>query len=326
MQRLSGCAPPGLIAVFILIGLGVAAPRAQEPRIITIGTGPVTGVYYPTGGAICRLVNLARRDHGIRCSVESTAGSIDNVGRLRAGEVDLAVVQSDVQHQARRGKGPFQGEPAFRRLRSLFSAHAEPLTVVARADAGIATLRDLAGQRVGLGAPGSAARVTLGRLMTALRWTPKTFAAVLKAPPAEQVQALIDDRIDAAAFVTEHPNSTIEQVTRLTDSVLIDVTGGAVERLVRKPFYAKAVIPGATYPGSDDDVESFGVRATLVTTADLPDDVVYEVIKAVFANLDDFRQLHPAFAPLVAEEMTQQALSARLHPGARLFYEEAGLQ
>lgn len=327
MMRFLDYASAALIVAICLLGAGAATVQAQEPRFITIGTGGVTGIYYPAGGAICRLVNRGRARHGIRCSVEATGGSVDNINIVRAGALDFGIVQSDVQHQARRGKGPFKDESAFRRLRSVFSLHAEPLTILARADAGIATVIDLKGKRVNIGNPGSGQRAAMAALLKAKRWSMDDFALASELGSAEQAQALIDDQIDAAVFTVAHPSGTIQSLTALIDTVLIKVTGGAVRRLLRKPFYAKAVIPGGTYRGAaDEDVRTFGVRATLVTTADVPDDVVYEVIKAVFEHLDEFRPLHPAFAPLVAEEMAHEALSAPLHPGARLFYEEAGLQ
>jgi TRAP transporter TAXI family solute receptor len=318
------------VALGLLAGAGLLAAdlaSAQEQKFITIGTGGVTGVYYPTGGAICRLVNKDRAETGIRCSVESTGGSVYNVNTIRAGELDMGVVQSDVQYKALKGEGEeFQDQGPFEKLRAVFSVHAEPFTVVARADSGIATFDDLKGKRVNVGNPGSGQRSTMEVLMEAKGWTMDDFALASELKSAEQAQALCDNKIDAMVFTVGHPSGSIQEATTSCDTKLIPVTGPEVDQLVEQnPYYAKAVIPGGMYRGTDEDVETFGVKATFVTSADVPEDVVYQVTKAVFENFDDFKKLHPAFATLQKEDMVTQALSAPLHPGAEKYYKEAGL-
>jgi len=309
----------------ILLAAGIAA--AQEQKFITIGTGGVTGVYYPTGGAICRLVNKDRKEHGIRCSVESTGGSVYNVNTIRQGELDMGVVQSDVQYKALKGEGEeFESQGPYEDLRAVFSVHAEPFTVVARADSGIETFDDLKGKRVNVGNPGSGQRSTMEVLMDAKGWTMDDFALASELKSAEQAQALCDNKIDAMVFTVGHPSGSIQEATTTCDTKLIPVTGPEVDQLVEdNPYYAKAVIPGGMYTGTDEDVETFGVKATFVSSAQVPDEVVYEVTKAVFENFEDFKKLHPAFANLQKEDMVTQALSAPLHPGAEKYYKEAGL-
>ena len=315
----------GLIAGATLLAADLAS--AQEEKFITIGTGGVTGVYYPTGGAICRLVNKDRQDHGIRCSVESTGGSVYNVNTIRAGELDMGVVQSDVQYKALKGEGEeFEGQGPFEDLRAVFSVHAEPFTVVARADSGIETFDDLEGKRVNIGNPGSGQRSTMEVLMEAKGWTMDDFALASELKSAEQAQALCDNKIDAMVFTVGHPSGSIQEATTTCDTKLIPVSGSEVDQLVEQnPYYAKAVIPGGMYAGTDEDVETFGVKATFVSSAEVPDDVVYAVTKAVFENFEDFKKLHPAFATLEQEDMVTQALSAPLHPGAEKYYQEAGM-
>jgi uncharacterized protein len=314
----------GLAAGALLVG--ATGAFAQE-TFITIGTGGVTGVYYPAGGAICRLVNKDRSDHGIRCSVESTGGSVYNVNTIRAGELDMGIVQSDVQYNALKGEGQeFEGAGPFEELRAVFSMHPEPFTVVARADAGIESFDDLKGKRVNVGNPGSGQRSTMEVLMDAKGWTMDDFALASELKSAEQAQALADNKIDAICFTVGHPSGTIQEATTTVDSRLISVAGPEVDQLVESnPFYTKAVIPGGMYRGTDNDVETFGVRATFVTSSEVPDEVIYEVVKAVFENFEDFKKLHPAFASLQKEEMVESALSAPLHPGAEKYYKEAGL-
>jgi uncharacterized protein len=315
----------GLAASVLLLGASLGSAGAET--FITIGTGGVTGVYYPTGGAICRLVNKDRADHGIRCSVESTGGSVYNINTMRSGELDMGVVQSDIQYKALKGEGEeFQAAGPFDDLRAMFSVHPEPFTVVARADSGIETFDDLKGKRVNVGNPGSGQRSTMEVLMAAKGWTMDDFALASELKSAEQAQALADNKIDAICFTVGHPSGTIQEATTTVDAKLIPVTGPEVDKLVAdNPYYSKAIIPGGMYRGTDSDTETFGVRATFVTTAELPDEVVYQVVKAVFENFDDFKKLHPAFANLKKEEMVTAALSAPLHPGAVRYYKEAGL-
>jgi uncharacterized protein len=298
---------------------------AVEQTFITIGTGAVTGVYYPAGGAICRLINRDRQEHGIRCSVESTGGSVYNVNMINTGDLDMGIVQSDIQYNASQGLGEFEQTGAVEDLRAVFSLHPEPFTVVARADAGIKTFDDLKGKRVNIGNPGSGQRATIEVLMAAKGWTTRDFALASELRPAEQSQALCDNRVDAIVYTVGHPNGSIQEATTSCDSVLVDVSGAEVEDLVKAhPYYRIATIPGGMYRGNPEDTKTFGVSATFVASAKVPDRVVHEVVRVVFENLEDFKRLHPAFEVLTKEEMAT-GHAAPVHPGALKYYEEAGL-
>ncbi|WP_020410865.1 TAXI family TRAP transporter solute-binding subunit [Hahella ganghwensis] len=314
----------------IVAGVGITvaamATPVQAQEFITIGTGGVTGVYYPTGGAICSLVNKTRKEHGIRCSVESTGGSIYNINTIRAGELDMGVAQSDWQYHAYNGTSKFEDAGAFKDLRAVFSVHPEPFTVVARADAGIKNFKDLKGKRVNIGNPGSGQRGTMEVLMAEMGWNNDTFTLTSELKAAEQSKALCDNKIDAMIYTVGHPSGSIKEATTSCDSVLVNVSGAAIDKLVKdNSFYRKATIPGGMYRGSDNDVQTFGVGATFVSSAKVPEKVVYEVVKAVFENFETFKKLHPAFANLKKEEMIKDGLSAPLHPGAAKYYKEAGL-
>ncbi|HDR28924.1 TAXI family TRAP transporter solute-binding subunit [Rhodovulum sp.] len=303
----------------------MAAPVAAE-EFITIGTGGVTGVYYPAGGAICRLVNKDRREHGIRCSVESTGGSVYNLKTLRAGELEFGVVQSDWQFHSYNGSSEnFEADGPFEGLRAVFALHPEPFTVVARADAGIANFEDLKGKRVNVGNPGSGQRGTMEVVMEALGWTSADFALAAELRPAEQSQALCDNQIDAMVYTVGHPSGSIQEATTACDSVLVNVAGEAIGTLIEeRPYYRHATIPGGMYRGTDADVQTFGVGATFVTSADVSEEAVYVLVKAVFENFEEFTSLHPAFADLKPEEMIADGLSAPLHDGAARYYREKG--
>jgi uncharacterized protein len=305
--------------------LGAHAASAQE--FITIGTGGVTGVYYPTGGAICRLVNQGRAEHGIRCSAESTEGSVFNLNSIRGGELDFGVVQSDIQYHAYEGSDRFEPEGPFEDLRAVFSLHPEPFTVVVRRDAGIESFEDIVGKRVNIGNPGSGQRATVEQLMAEYGWDQGTFSLASELPSREQAQALCDNRIDVILFTVGHPSGSIQEPIATCDAMVIPVEGEVVDKLVEEnPYYFHATIPGGMYPNHPDDIDTFGVGATFVTSADTPAEAVYAVTKAVFENFDTFKGLHPAFGVLEQETMVSAGLTAPLHEGAERYYAEAGLK
>jgi len=311
-----------MAAVFVCIGV----TDALATQYVTIGTGGVTGVYYPTGGAICRLVNKTRKEHGIRCSVESTGGSVYNLNTIRAGELDMGVAQSDWQYHAYNGTSKFKDQGANKDLRAVFSVHPEPFTVVARKDSGVTDFMQLKGKRVNIGNPGSGQRGTMEVLMGALGWTNADFKLASELKSSEQSKALCDNKIDAIVFTVGHPSGSIKEATTSCDSVMVSVTGSAVDKLVSdNDYYRTATIPGGMYRGTDADTKTFGVGATFVSSSNVPEEVIYQVVKAVFENFDDFKKLHPAFANLKPEEMIKDGLSAPLHKGAIKYYKEAGM-
>jgi len=303
-----------------------SAAISADTTFVTIGTGGVTGVYYPTGGAIARLVNKGKKEHGIRATVESTGGSVYNLNAIAAGELDMGVAQSDWQYHAYNGTSKFADKGPNKDLRAVFSVHPEPFTVVARTDSGITNFMDLKGKRVNVGNPGSGQRGTMEVIMDKLGWTMDDFKLAAELKPAEQSQALCDNKIDAYVYTVGHPNGSIKEATTSCDAVLVNVDGPAIDALVEEnSYYRYAVIPGGMYRGTDMDVNTFGVGATFVSSAQVPENTIYVVVKSVFENFDDFKKLHPAFANLKKEEMVKDGLSAPLHDGAAKYYKEAGL-
>jgi len=271
-----------LLKTIIMSALIAASTTVSANNFITIGTGGVTGVYYPTGGSICRLVNKGRKQHGVRCSVESTAGSVYNINTIRAGDLDMGVAQSDWQYHAYNGTSKFKDAGAFKELRAVFSVHPEPFTVVARADSGIKNLEDLEGKRVNIGNPGSGQRGTMEVLMKAMGWDKSTFSLASELKSAEQSKALCDNKIDAMVFTVGHPSGSIKEATTTCESVLVNITGPVVDKLVAdNDYYRKAVIPGGMYRGNPDDTTTFGVGATFVSSTATSADTVYIVVKSV---------------------------------------------
>ena len=313
-------------AALAAAGLAAALPAAHaQQKFVTIGTGGVTGVYYPAGGAICRLVNKDRAKHGIRCSVESTGGSVFNVNTIRAGELDLGVAQSDVQFHATKGSGNFQKDGAFRELRAVFALHPEPVTVVGRKELNAKAFSDFKGKRFNVGNPGSGTRATAEELLNAMGWKMSDFSLASELKADEHGPALCDGKIDGFLYLVGHPSANIQDPTTVCGAKLVNVTGPAVDKLVKQnPYYAHATIPGGMYPGNDQDVRTYGVVASVVSSSKVPANTVYAVVKAVFDNFDEFKKLHPAFGSLKPENMVKDGLSAPLHDGAVKYYKEKG--
>jgi TRAP transporter TAXI family solute receptor len=321
--RTSGLA--GLVLAALIAGGAAAPPTATaQQKFITIGTGGVTGVYYAAGGAICRLVNKDRAKHGLRCSVESTGGSVFNVNTIKAGELDMGVAQSDVHYNAVKGLKQFTGA-AYPDLRSVLSLHPEPFTVVARKEAGIKALADFKGKRFNVGNPGSGTRASMEELLAALGWKMSDFALAAELKADEHGPALCDGKIDGFFYAVGHPSANIQDPTTTCGAQLIPLTGPAIDKLVKdNPYYALATIPGGLYPNNPQPTRTYGVLATFVTSSKVPADVVYQVVKAVFDNFEDFKKLHPALAHLTPEAMVKNGLVAPLHEGALKYYKEKG--
>jgi TRAP transporter TAXI family solute receptor len=302
-----------------------SAPVAAQQKFMTVGTGGVTGVYYAAGGAICRLVNKDRAKHGIRCSVESTGGSVFNVNTIKAGELDLGFTQSDVQYNAAKGMAQFKDAGAYGDLRAVFSVHPEPFTVLARKEANAKTLADMKGKRFNVGNPGSGTRASMEELLTAMGWKMSDFSLAAELKADEHGPALCDGKIDGFFYGVGHPSANIQDPTTTCGAKLVSVTGPAVDKLIaEKPYYAKATIPGGLYPNNPEGATTYGVLATVVASAKTPPETVYQVVKAVFDNFDEFKKLHPALANLKPENMVKDGLSAPLHEGAVRYYKEKG--
>ena len=293
-------------------------------RSVTIGTGGVTGVYYAVGGAVCRLMNKDRKTTGIRCSVESTGGSVFNVNTIQAGELDFGMAQSDVQYNAVKGAGSYK-DKGFADLRAVFSVHPEPFTVLARKEANIAKFEDFKGKRFNVGNPGSGTRSSMEELLTEMGWKLSDFSLASELKADEHGPALCDNKIDGFFYGVGHPSANIQDPTTACGAKLVSLSGPAVDKLVKeKPYYAYATIPGGLYAGNPNPTKTYGVMATLVTSAKVSDATVYALVKAVFENFDEFKKLHPAFATLDPKAMIKDGNSAPLHPGAIKYYKEKG--
>jgi uncharacterized protein len=314
----------GLLASVLVALASLSGPAVAQQKFVTIGTGGVTGVYYAVGGAVCRLMNKSRAETGLRCSVESTGGSVFNANAIKTGELDFGLAQSDIQFGAAKGEGQFKGK-ADPDLRAVFSVHPEPFTVLARKDAGVTSFADFKGKRFNIGNPGSGTLSSMEELLRQMGWTKNDFSLAAELKADEQGTALCDNKIDGFFYGVGHPSAAIQDPTIACGAKLISLTGPAVETLLKEhPYYAKATIPGGMYANNPNPTETYGVLATVITSAKVADTTVYALVKAVFDNFDEFKKLHPAFAHLEPKDMIKNGLSAPLHPGAIKFYKEKG--
>ncbi len=315
------------LSLAALVAATLAAPvtpALAQQKFMTIGTGGVTGVYYAAGGAICRLVNKDRAKHGFRCSVESTGGSVFNVNTIKAGELDIGFAQSDVQFNAAKGLGQFK-DAAYGDLRAVFSVHPEPFTVLARKEANIKTFADFKGKRFNVGNPGSGTRASMEELLAMMGWKMGDISLASELKADEHGPALCDGKIDGFFYAVGHPSANIQDPTTSCGAKLVSLSGPFVDKLVAdKPYYAKATVPGGLYPNNPEGAATYGVLATVVASSKTSSDAVYNVVKAVFDNFDEFKKLHPALANLKPENMVKDGLSAPLHEGAAKYYKERG--
>jgi TRAP transporter TAXI family solute receptor len=313
------------LAASLLVAGAFAIPAQAQQKYMTIGTGGVTGVYYAAGGAICRLVNKDRKMHGIRCSVESTGGSVFNINTIKAGELDMGVAQSDVHFNAAKGVGQFQKDGPYLDLRAVMSLHPEPFTVLARKELNVKSFADFKGKRFNIGNPGSGTQSSMLELLAAMGWKPQDFSLASELKADEHGPALCDGKIDGFFYAVGHPSANIQDPTTTCGAKLVPLTGPAVEKLVReKSYYARATIPAGLYPNNPQATETYGVLATLVSSKNVSADTVYAVVKAIFDNLEEFKKLHPALAILNPQSMISDGLSAPLHDGAAKYYREKG--
>lgn len=312
-------------AAILFVSLVAAPTYADDQHFITIGTAGVTGVYYPSGGATCQIVNRSRRDHGIRCSVETASGSISNINNIRSGNLDFGFVQSDWQHHAFLGTSVFEEAGPFKDLRSVFSLHNEVATVAVRAGSEFTEFNDLKGKKVNIGAQGSGSAATWADLIGSLGWTTENQKQLTTLQTSGLADALCMGRIDAYFVLIGHPAGLVNDTQEQCDIRLLGIDGEAVTSLQEQtPYYRPAEIPAGLY-NLDEPISSFGVVATFVTSAKMPANIVTTLISSVFDHFDTFTQLHPALSDLTLGDLAAYDMPAPLHPGALKFFHEKGL-
>ena len=316
-----------ILAIVSMLGLYLVGCGAKETRFVTIGTGGVTGLYYPTGGAISRMLNKKFKQFKIKATVESTSGSVFNINAVLQGDMEFGIAQSDRQYQAYHGLAEWAEAGPQTDLRAVFSLHAEPITLVVSEQSGIRDIEDLRSKRINLGNPGSGQLQNSKDVLTAAGLSDQdVLAEYVKAVEAPGL--LQDERLDGFFYTVGHPNGNIKEATSGRIKVfIVPIRGQRIDKMVEDcPYYAKAVIPRSFYPRAlnSDDIETIGVKATFVTSRDIDEDLVYALARLVFENLEEFKKLHPAYKQLTRENMLR-GLTAPVHRGALRYYREAGL-
>ena len=316
-----------LVSLLFVFQIFYLTPSFAATKYISIGTGSITGVYYPTGGAICRLVNRGRKEHGIRCATESTGGSVANLNAVRSGDIEIGIAQSDWQYHALMGTGFFADQEPDTSLRSIFSLYTETFAIAVTEESGIRKIDDLVGKIVNFGPRGSGMNATMEVLSAVKGWSKSDFEAITYLTPPEQPKALCEGKINAMIYIAGNPNGILQEATQYPDPSckvrILNIDKKSINRLVKMhPFYVKATIPGGMYRNNPDEIETFGTKATLVTSSKVDDDVIYHITKAMFENFENFKSLHPVFASMTKEESIKEGNSAPVHKGAIRYYKE----
>jgi uncharacterized protein len=320
---------------FLALVFAMAAPssfagaQTAPPAVVTIGGGYTTGLYYQSANAIAKVANRRSQALGFRCKVVPTTGSSENVEEVTAGKVQFAYVQSDIQFQAWNGAGEWGKKGPQKDLRSVFALYPEALTLIAAEGSGIGSINDLTGKRVNVGVPGSGQYQLALQALTAVGMDSEGQIKTTNYQANEAPDLLQHGQIDAYFYVVGHPNMNVREATmgKIKRVRICEVAGPGIDTMLRdKPYYVKTVIPMRFYPNAvnKEDVLTFGVKATLVTSASVPDDVVYKLTKEIFENLDQFKRLVAAQWQLTKKGMLE-GLTAPIHPGAMKYYKEAGL-
>jgi uncharacterized protein len=330
MKKIQNASLAAGLFTAMMLGAG-STVSASERTFITIGTGGPTGVYFVSGNAICRMIHKEAaegrkkgRKHGIRCAAPSSAGSTYNIAQITTGEFDFGVSQSDWQYHSYNGSS--DKVTNSKDLRAVFSVHPEPYQLIAAKGSGIKSWMDMKGKRFNMGNPGSGQRATTELLMERYKTSKDYFELVTEMTSSEHSKALCDGKIDAYGYVVGIPNSGVAVATEGCGAYIVELNSDVEKGLIKEfPFYGPVNIPKGAYSSVMEPVTTFGGYATIVTSAKVSEDVVYEVVRAVFENLEDFKKLHPAYSILTPEGMIKNGNSAPLHPGAVKYYKEKGL-
>ncbi len=318
-----------LALVVFVVGCPSSEPVVPEDRHAVIGTGGATGVYYHAGSAIAGLVNAQHDLYRVQMRVEETAGSVANVKGIQSGEFEFGILQDDVQYRAFNGLGDeWEGRPQLL-LRSLFSLHAEAITIVATEESGIKSVADLRGKRVNIGRPGSGNRVNSIQLLSAagINWQRDIVAREEDSPDAPDL--LTAGKIDAIIYTVGHPNDSVREATASVRVRFVEIEESILSQLLtdEHPYYRATSIPTERYPDAlnENPVQTIGVWATVCSSEGVPEDLVYTVTREVFRGLDKLRGRDLALADLDERNMIDNQGVAPIHPGALRYFREEGL-
>ena len=321
-----------LVMAFVIAIMAAGAGSSDRARAaeVIVGAGDESPAHFNVGRALCRAISKSAQ--AMTCEVERIVGRdaaepLAVLGNLRDGTIDIGIAPSDWLYHAYNASGPVEFmDVRFENLRSLLLLHGEPFTVVARRDAGISKLADLAGKRVNIGVPGSDQRVVMQQVMTAMGWSRDSFALADELTGPEQSLALCHNRIQAMVAIVTHPDAALAKTMALCDAELVEITGPEISGLIAdKPYFSVTEIPAGTYENQTAAVKTFGVRVVAVVSEDMPDSTAYDIVQAVFRNFDNFKRFHPALRQLRVQDMKSEGDGAPMHPGALRKFSEIGM-
>lgn len=340
MRRLG--LPRRRLVASLLGGCGLAAAGcrwalADDARFLRIGTGPITGTYYPVGELIASVVSSppGARPCGpeggcgvpdLVVVVQTSKGSVDNVSAIQEGQIESGFSQSDIAYGAFSGTGIFVGRPPMQNLRALASLYLESVHLVARAGSSIASVADLRGQRVSLDVEGSGTLVEARLILDAFGLSERAVTPVY-ASLVKSIDLMRAGELDALFFVGGYPAAAVSELARDTGARLVPIVGPGIEALLGKHrFFTKHTIPGGTYPGLDEDTPTIGVAALWLVSAGLDEDLVHAITEALW---------HPNAAKVLAAghpkgkeirlEDALRGVAIPVHPGAARYYREHGI-
>lgn len=310
----------------LALALSISTAATADTFTLNIGTGGVTGVYYQIGAAICRLLRDHPPQRPIECTVQGTPGAVRNLIDVRYGAAAMALTQADSLYYATRGEGPFATAGPDRRTRAMFTLVTETVNLLTRAADPAWSIADLRGKRLNIGPPGSGTAVTFRRLLEERGLTTDDFAGFTDFRSTLQAEALCGDRTDAIVYVAANPSPEMQDATFSCQARLVPIAEEFARAMTgRYPYYVPASVPAGIYRNNPDPVPTIGIRATLVAARDTPEDVVYEVTRAVLDHLEELRTLHLAFRDVRIEDITRHCVFAPVHPGTARYLRERGL-
>ncbi|QUS37279.1 TAXI family TRAP transporter solute-binding subunit [Falsirhodobacter algicola] len=326
-----------LLGLALAAGVLSSAAAAQDMAFFRIGTGGTAGTYYPIGGLIANAISnppgsRACEDGG-SCGVPgliatavASNGSVGNINAINSGAMESGFSQADVATWAQTGTGLWEGQPAVENLRMIANLYPESIHLVARADAGIEGIADLAGKRVSLDEPGSGTLVDARIILGAYGLSESDVdAEYLK--PDQAADRMRDGAMDAFFFVGGFPAGAIAELASQHDVTLIPIDGEGAEAIrAEYGFFSANTVPAGTYEGQDTDVTTLSVGAQWVTNANQPEELIYNITKAMWN--DNTRRMFDAGHAKGKEIVLENAVNGvgiPFHPGAERFYREAGV-
>jgi len=291
-------------------------------KLVTLASGWVVGVYFPLAGALSRIAYEKIPD--VKITVESSGASVANAKLIASGDADMAIVQNDIAFYALKGVKPMF-DKAIPNMRGMTSLYEEHIQIQARKDAKISSPKDLKGKRVAVGPLGSGTEQNTIQILEAYGLTFADLGRVERLTATESGDYLKDGRIDAAFYTTGVGAAALVDVAMMIDTMLVPVDSAHADILLKKyPFYSKTFVPKGSYKGVDQDVPAVAVLAILVTRAELEEDIVYKITKAMYENIKDIERAHAKGKEVKLEKATV-GMPIPLHPGAEKYFKEKGI-